>query len=641
MARKKSTSGKKAAARKPTKRRTKQAKDKDRMTDKLRRFVRTEGPRYLADDNISSIGVGYKIKNGKRTRQLCLQFTVRTKPEESGALPEGIDTRPIPEALDIGGEMIPTDVLERGFRPTFQLLDLEDVMEVADRKRRLDPIIPGISVSHPSGSAGTLGLVVFDRDTGDPCLLSNWHVLHLSQGKLGDGVVQPGPFDDNRSDDNHVGTLVRSHLGPAGDCAIARIEDREFETNILELGVTPARIARVELGDRVVKSGRTTGVTMGMVRRVDVMAKLHYDGVGEKIIGAFEYEPLDDAGPDFEISQGGDSGSAVLIAGKNGAPTDILAGLHFGGESGDNPDEHALACYAHSVFRKPRVSLTAPTAPEAIRQRGYDPGFLSETVPTPRLTRAIQDDAFQLDGSHLIRYTHFSVCQSKARALARFVAWNIDGNRLKSLNRRGINFRRDPRIPDRFQSGNELYSGNPLDRGHLARLADLTWGTSSEASRANRESFFYTNIAPQHQAFNQSKLGGLWGRLENAILSEVNVEDLRISVMAGPIFKDDDPEHRDVPIPRSYWKLVAYRDDDDSQFQIRAYILTQRNLLQDIEALELDPFRMFQVSLDKLREETGLNFSSLRRFDTLSTGRRAEALDVGVREVVDHGDVIV
>ena len=407
-------------------------------------------------------------------------------------MPEEIDTQRIPEELAVGGEMIPTDVLERDYRPSFQLMDLEEVMEIVNRKQRLDPVVPGISVSHPEGTAGTLGMIVFDRDTGDPCMLSNWHVLQRFKGELGDGIVQPGPFDDNRSDENHAGSLLRSHLGPAGDCAIARIEDRDFETEILELGVTPARIARVELGDRVVKSGRTTGVTVGMVRRIDVMAAITYEGVGEKVIGAFEYEPLDSAPPDFEVSLGGDSGSAVMIANTNGTSTDILAGVHFAGEGRNNPDEHALACYAHSVFRKLRISLTEPAEPDALRQTGYNPNFLSQPVPTPRLTRAIRDDAFEINNSPLIPYTHFSVCQSKERTLPRFVAWNIDGNRLKSISRRGIDFERDPRVPDRFQAGNELYVNNPLDRGHVARRADLTWGlVDGSTPRKSRFIFLY------------------------------------------------------------------------------------------------------------------------------------------------------
>ncbi len=83
--------------------------------------------------------------------------------------------------------------------------------------------------------------------------------------------------------------------------------------------------------------------------------------------------------------------------------------------------------------------------------------------------------------------------------------------------------------------GNELYSGNRQDRGHIARRADLVWGELDEAQQANRDSFYYSNITPQMDDFNQSSQNGIWGRLENALFEDVDVEDLRVSVFAGPV----------------------------------------------------------------------------------------------------------
>ncbi len=628
----------------PTRRGTQRKGGDADLMDKLRRYIRSNGGQFLEDPNITSIGIGYKIKDGKRTNQISLQFTVASKVEEGSAL-ESMDTELIPKTLEVEGVEIPTDVIQRKFELSYEIVGTE---EISDRKKRLDPILPGVSVCHHSGSAGTLGLVVFDRQNGDPCILSNWHVLHRATGKIGDQVVQPGPHDDNNLHLNHAGKLVRSHLGAAGDCAIARIENRDFDRNILELNLIPKQVARADLGDTVIKSGRTTSVTKGVVRRVDVLASITYPGVGSQQVGCFEIGPEEGTPPSLEISMGGDSGSAWLIANENGTPSEILAGLHFAGETSDNPDEHALACYAHSVFKKLEISLE-PLAEEDLQDSevaaGYNPDFLSTAVQIPSLSSVQIKDAFQLDGKPLIPYTHFSVILSKSRRLARVVAWNIDGDRVRRLSRRGLGFLLDPRVPREFQNGNELYRNNNLDRGHLARRADLIWGSQSEAKRANRESFFYTNIAPQHESFNQSSKGGIWGELENAVLTEVDVEDLRVSVMGGPIFREDDPVHRGVKIPREFWKLIAYTDTADGKFKVRAYQLTQRDLLTDLEALELDPFRIFQISLDRLEEETGLAVDSLKEADTFTSGVLTEAFELErvsqAREVLGLEDLIV
>lgn len=277
------------------------------------------------------------------------------------------------------------------------------------------------------------------------------------------------------------------------------------------------------------------------------------------------------------------------------------------------------------------------TATESVGS-GFDADFLSEAVPTPSLSGDLVSDTFEYQGSQLLHYTHFSVCQSKSRRLPRFVAWNINGAEMKSVSRNGIAFKLDPRVPDEFQAGDELYKNNPYDRGHIARRADLTWGSLSEARRANVDSFFFTNITPQHESFNQSGKRGIWGELENAIMEDVEVEDLRVSVMAGPIFKQNDPKHRNVKIPRDFWKLIAFRDTADDQFKVAAYVLTQSELIPT-EALELDPFKLYQVTLTKLASETGLGFDDLMAFDTLDSTR--ESLEgSGVREIKGRNDIL-
>jgi endonuclease G len=153
---------------------------------------------------------------------------------------------------------------------------------------------------------------------------------------------------------------------------------------------------------------------------------------------------------------------------------------------------------------------------------------------------------------------------------------------------------------------------------------------AAEAERANTDSFFFTNITPQHQAFNQSRRHGLWGLLENAFFEDVDVANLRIAVFGGPVFHDDDLEYRDVMIPRDFWKLIAYHDNGDNKTKVRAYLLTQRALLDDLEVLDLDPFQLYQIPLDRLHEETGLDFSALADYDAFTTPDGIERLDVKV-----------
>ena len=204
----------------------------------------------------------------------------------------------------------------------------------------------------------------------------------------------------------------------------------------------------------------------------------------------------------------------------------------------------------------------------------------------------------------MVDYTHFSLSMSASRRLALWVAWNVDGTTMKKLSRSKMKFRLDPRVPEDAQVGNELYADNRIDRGHLARRADLTWGSAAEAQAANSDSFYFTNIAPQVDDFNQSSRDGIWGQIEDAVYEQVEVQDLRISVFGGLVFGENDPNYRGVALPREYWKVVVYVEDDT--LKARAFLLTQS--LDRLEALDLDEFRTYQVSLAELTARTSIRF---------------------------------
>lgn len=575
--------------------------------DDLKMLVRHEAARYLEEENVTSVGIGYKTKDNKKTKELCIQFTVGQKVGLESLDEKGF--KELPKSFDFEGMKVPTDVIER----TYKTSQMTATPQSMDRKSRIDPIVPGVSVGHPETSAGTVGCVVYDAITGREYILSNWHVLNGEDGWVGDAIVQPGTYDDNRVEENLAGTLVRSHLGLAGDCAIATIDTRTLDPEIMGLGVTVSNIATPNLGDKVIKSGRTTSVTYGIVSRVHTTVKLFYGAAGMHQVGCFEYIPDEEHPPaNGEVSMGGDSGSAVMLV-NDDQPTETMVGLHFAGETG-NAREHGLACYASSVFTKLQISPTVSSdiQKERLHGAGFNNYFLARkcSIPSP-MNGAVSRNLFKYNGEKVFDYTHFSLVLDKKRKFASWVAWNIDGANIKILGRRGIRFTKDPKLPPDCQIGNELYKHNALDRGHIARRAELCWGPMNEAKKANKDSFYFTNMTPQHERFNQSKKAGLWGNLENAIFDGAKIKDLKVSVFAGPIFNDTDPLYRNVQIPKEFWKVVCYIDEDTNELKHHAFILTQEDLIHGLEALDLDDFELYEVPVQDITHRIGFVFKDL------------------------------
>lgn len=117
-------------------------------------------------------------------------------------------------------------------------------------------------------------------------------------------------------------------------------------------------------------------------------------------------------------------------------------------------------------------------------------------------------------------------------------------------------------MPAAQQAGPELYAGNNLDRGHLARRRDPVWGTAAIAERANTDIFHYSVCAPQTATLNQSKT--LWLGLEDYVLEHAWQCGQRLSVFSGYIFAAENPVYGGgVAIPRRIFRIAAWEQDSD------------------------------------------------------------------------------
>lgn len=271
---------------------------------------------------------------------------------------------------------------------------------------------------------------------------------------------------------------------------------------------------------------------------------------------------------------------------------------------------------------------------------GFDQQFLAGVVvglPAPA-TDAVRNDALLTSDGGMVRdCTHFSLSMSASRHLCRWVAWNIDGaNKVPATTPR--QFALDPAYPREDQVGAALYVHNPLDQGHVAAYADVSWGTPAEAAQARKESCYYSNITPQLDSFNRSDLKGIWGELENEIAKENRVGRGRLTECGGPIFSPDDLTYDGVQIPRAFWKIVAYVED--GALNAKGFVLTQKDLEGKLKLLPLDEFRVYQQRIAELAAQLGLDLGSLAAADTAAAApTEAAAAAPAVRRITSLRDV--
>ncbi|MBB3695018.1 DNA/RNA non-specific endonuclease [Sphingomonas sp. BK580] len=270
----------------------------------------------------------------------------------------------------------------------------------------------------------------------------------------------------------------------------------------------------------------------------------------------------------------------------------------------------------------PALARVTPAGDLAGRA-GYDPAHLPDFAVALPSTAGVRSDVRAVPGRDdgRLDYTHFSVVLSASRRLALFTAANLDGAQSVSVPRGGDPWALDGRLPADAQVGEELYADNDFDRGHLVRREDPNWG--ADAATANRDTFHFTNCAPQLSAYNQQT----WLGLEDLVLGNTRRQRERASVFTGPVFRADDPVYRGVAIPLAYWKVIAFVHDDGTP-SATAYMIDHDVDLGRVELI-FGPYKTYQRSVAAVERATGLDFGALTLRDGFSneeaaTGARVE-----------------
>lgn len=181
------------------------------------------------------------------------------------------------------------------------------------------PVPIGVSTGHPNVSAGTIGARVTDGER--VFALSNNHVAAaVNGGREGDVLLQPGVADGGRNPDDAIGTLYDFEplqFCQLGSCPLNRIdaaivltspEDVGNETPEGGYGTPRPWTHEPEIGLRVQKYGRTTGLTEGRITGINATIDVNYR------TGQVRFEDqIVITGNRF--SAGGDSGSLIVTKG--------------------------------------------------------------------------------------------------------------------------------------------------------------------------------------------------------------------------------------------------------------------------------------------------------------------------------------
>jgi hypothetical protein len=283
---------------------------------------------YMGRNGVIGVGVGFKDKKGRRTDGLAIRFYVKRKCEVA---PSAM----VPTELD----GLPTDVIRLVLDPPEDLKQ-PPRLPMTDSGRYLN-LQGGISIMpsrNDTGGSGTLGIIVADTIIRNPMMLSNSHVLALSDGRArkGDEICQQSRADNPLGWCGNCGELDRwvldnitiNNRRVGVDAAVARVSTALRSVtmrSIVGIGALDARTAPAQLGAAVRKRGRTTELTSGTIAAIAIDMQ---NDSGITLRNQIEANGI--GGQRFTAP--GDSGS-LYVTGQGQVPARAIA-LHWGSAAG-------------------------------------------------------------------------------------------------------------------------------------------------------------------------------------------------------------------------------------------------------------------------------------------------------------------
>jgi hypothetical protein len=283
-------------------------------------------------ENIVGFAVGLRYASNSLTGHLAVKVFVRDK---------------LPLERVAPSARVPTQIA--GF-PT----DVEAIGEIilhSFAQRYPRPVPCGVSVSNINlPGSGTLGCLVV-LNNGKLCMLSNNHVLaNENAAQIGDNIIQPGNAEPVDAPDQVIGTLENfiaiQETGNLVDCAVGLTSFAMVSPQHVSYQLTPDPVAAT-IGMTVVKDGRTTQSTVGMVTDLHVNISVGYDPFPA---GAEMRDQIGMRGIQDPFSKPGDSGSLIVTAGTKQPVALLFAGSNDNSVTFGNPIQAVMTALGISRF---------------------------------------------------------------------------------------------------------------------------------------------------------------------------------------------------------------------------------------------------------------------------------------------------
>lgn len=189
----------------------------------------------------------------------------------------------------------------------------------------------------------------------------------------------------------------------------------------------------------------------------------------------------------------------------------------------------------------------------------------------------------------VIRHAGYTASYNEQWLIPNWVAWELTKEEATGTVSRSQQFVPDPAIRGK-QASTYDYSRSGYDRGHMAPAGDMKW-----SQQAMDESFYLTNICPQHHDIN----AGQWEKLENRCRGWAKFHG-KVWICCGPVMSRNPKTigENKVAVPSGFFKVVC--TERRGQYHAIGFIFPNGTCQGDMW--------QYAMSVDEVEELVGHDF---------------------------------
>ena len=257
---------------------------------------------------------------------------------------------------------------------------------------------------------------------------------------------------------------------------------------------------------------------------------------------------------------------------------------------------------------RPNDNVNANTGYDNVSVTGYE-------IPHLNDQNVYADHYVTMDGVQILNY---ALEWDNTKRHANWVAFTFDTTTSADNVKRTDAWSVDPKLPAEMQVQESDHKNDGFDKGHLCASEDRVY-----LKEANEQTFYYSNMSPQLNDFN----GGFWGKLETRVqtwgrstadgvydkvyVTKGGTLNKLLKNFKGTTVNGGTPTTdangftiHGLACPEYYFMAVLSQKDD--VFHAIAFLVPHKEGMTRNPSS--DELKEYVVSVDKLEEETGIDF---------------------------------